>query len=96
MLSCVVLFDENLIAENASTIQDWLIRINYAKMQSYVLNRFDSGRLGSIIETALIVLMPRSLWSEKSIVSNASTDPNYAMIGNPNSSNAHDMSAEAY
>ncbi len=49
-------------------------RLSYVHVQSFAMERYDSGMPGGTLTTALIVLIPRAIWPEKPVTTDMAKD----------------------
>ncbi|MEO0882824.1 MAG: hypothetical protein AAFY34_08805 [Pseudomonadota bacterium] len=67
-----ILFDYIATPKQAVPIEDarqgWWTRLNYARVQSFAINAYDSGSPGDTLSTAWMYFIPRAIWAEKPIL----------------------------
>ena len=49
-------------------------RLSYSNVQTFAMNRYDSGMPGETLKTVMIVLIPRVIWPEKPITTDMAKD----------------------
>lgn len=71
-------------------------RFSYVNVGTYVINSYDSGFPGTTLESAYAVFIPRIIWPNKPILTEAARELNFEVTGNDQSSVATGLAAEAY
>lgn len=83
-------------SEDASgSRQGWWSRLCYSNAQAYCLREHDAGMPGHTFELILPAIVPRVLWPDKPMMT-PGFDFNQLVTGNPHSSSAPGVFAEAY
>ena len=76
--------------------QQWWCRLNYANVQAFIMDRFDSGHPGNTFELAAIAWIPRFLWRDKPIIDSGLDLFNLVFHGGYGSNMGAGMFAEMY
>lgn len=81
---------------NLEEYQGIYSRLSYLNAAALAINEYDRGRPSDSLETAWVAFIPRALWPDKPITSEIGREFNILATGNPNSSSAPGIFADAY
>ncbi len=84
--------DEEVAGEN---VQGWWTRLCYANAQAFSMRAYDAGINGNTLKLILPAIVPRVVWADKPIMT-PGFEFNRLVTGNPRSSSAPGVFAEAY
>lgn len=76
--------------------QEGLARLSYVNANAFVINQYDSGFPGSTLADAAAVIVPRSLWPDKPIITQLGSNLYYLVRGRGGSALGIGHFAEAY
>jgi len=76
-------------------VQDWWSRLNYANVQAFAMNSYDSGNPGDTYSLIPFTVVPRVLYPEKPIMSRG-PEFNELITGSNNSASAPGLFGDAY
>ncbi|MDZ4056660.1 MAG: hypothetical protein U1D69_06775, partial [Polynucleobacter sp.] len=94
-----LLIVRNYLDDDSSSfggLQPSLARLSYVNVNSFVVDRFDSGMPGETLHSAASVIVPRVIWPNKPSISQLGNDLSYEVFGLRGSSLGVGHYAEAY
>jgi hypothetical protein len=77
-------------------LQSTLSRLSYVNAATFAINLYDRGLGGLSMQNIFAVFVPRVLWADKPIITQIGVDFNVLATGNPRSSSAPGIFADAY
>jgi hypothetical protein len=73
-----------------------LLRFSYVNVGTLVIGRYDIGQPGNSYQYAYALLIPRAIWPDKPILTEASRNLNYEATGSDRSSVSSGLATEGY
>ncbi len=76
--------------------EHWWTRQSFNSTEAYMINSYDNGHAGETIQNVWVVFIPRFIWPDKPIVTNAVFDLIYELLGTSCTSVGATLYGEAY
>lgn len=89
-------FDSRSVLAGDQDVDYASLRFSYVNVGSFVISLRDGGQRGNTYENGLAIFVPRAIWKDKPVITEAARQLSFDATGNWNNSVAPGLAPEAY